>query len=62
MFFHKIVRFLKSSLNISFFLTRVDLSHAHDTAHSYCEIITHATLKATQAQGHKKEIEERNIK
>jgi hypothetical protein len=33
-----------------------------DTAHSYCEIRIHATLKATQAQGHKKEVEERNIK
>jgi hypothetical protein len=28
----KIFRFLKSSLNISFFLTPVDMSHAHDTA------------------------------
>jgi hypothetical protein len=31
-FFQKNFRFLKSSLNISFFLTRVDMSHAHDTA------------------------------
>jgi hypothetical protein len=30
--FQKNFRFLKSSLNISLFLTRVDMSHAHDTA------------------------------
>jgi hypothetical protein len=63
-FFQKIFRFLKSSLNICFFnlfLVALGLRGCY-TAHSYCEIRTHATLKATQAQGHKKEVEERNIK
>jgi hypothetical protein len=55
--FQKIFRFLKSSLNISFFNLFLVLHLL--TAHSYCEIRTHATLKATQAQDHKKEVDKK---
>jgi hypothetical protein len=59
----------RKNLNRKIF-QKIDMSHAHDSCrlqlvrgcYSYCEIRTHATLKATQAQGHKKEVEERNIK
>jgi hypothetical protein len=61
-FFHQIFRFLKSSLNISIFnlfLVALGLRGCYTYWHSYGEIRTHATLKATQAQGHKKEVEEK---
>jgi hypothetical protein len=64
-FFPKIFRFLKSSLNISFFnlfLVALGLGGFESCMCSYLTVAVSVAVTTSQAQGHKKEVEERNIK